>query len=83
MNKLHYKSVLIIILFPITLLSQSKSIDLAKNLGSNPAVGKYLNTRGIKLYYEIYGKGEPLLLIHGNGGSMKGFKYQINFFSKK
>jgi len=63
--------------------AQNKPTELAKNLGSNPAVGKYLTTRGIKLYYEIYGKGEPLLLIHGNGISMNAFKYQIDFFSKK
>jgi pimeloyl-ACP methyl ester carboxylesterase len=63
--------------------AQTKPTELAKNFGSNPVVGKYLSTRGIKLYYEIYGKGEPLLLIHGNGGSMKSFKYQIDFFSKK
>ena len=35
------------------------------------------------MYYEIYGKGEPLLLIHGNGASMNAFKYQIDFFAKK
>lgn len=63
--------------------AQTKPTKLIKHFGDNASVGKYLNTRGIKLYYEIYGKGEPLLLIHGNGGSMKGFKYQIDFFSKK
>ena len=69
--------------FLTNIKAQNKPTELAKNLGSNPAVGKYLTTRGIKLYYEIYGKGEPLLLIHGNGGSMNGFRYQIDFFSKK
>jgi pimeloyl-ACP methyl ester carboxylesterase len=70
-------------LSPIILNAQSKTASLSNQLGNNAAVGKYLNTRGIKLYYEIYGKGEPLLLIHGNGGSMKAFKYQIDYFSKK
>ena len=37
--------------------------------GNNPKTGHYANIRGFKMYYEIYGKGEPLLLIHGNGGS--------------
>jgi pimeloyl-ACP methyl ester carboxylesterase len=49
--------------------------------GRNPAAGSYANIRGIKMYYEIYGKGEPLLLIHGNGGSIKSFMYQIPYFS--
>ena len=34
------------------------------------------------MYYEIYGTGEPLLIIHGNGGSIKKFLYQIPYFSK-
>jgi pimeloyl-ACP methyl ester carboxylesterase len=52
------------------------------NYGSNASAGKYISTRGIKIYYEIYGKGAPLLLIHGNGGSINNFKYQIPYFSK-
>lgn len=52
------------------------------NYGNNPSAGKYINTRGIKMYCEIYGKGEPLLLIHGNSGSINNFKYQIPYFSK-
>lgn len=45
-------------------------------------MGKYLSTRGIKLYFETYGQGQALLLIHGNGGSIKYFKYQIPYFEK-
>ncbi|MCD8740364.1 alpha/beta hydrolase [Mucilaginibacter roseus] len=50
--------------------------------GRNPATGKYVNIRGIKLYYEVYGKGEPLLMIHGNGGSINNFIFQIPYFAK-
>ncbi|SEB09804.1 alpha/beta fold hydrolase [Pedobacter hartonius] len=50
--------------------------------GSNKAAGHYLDTRGIKLYYETYGKGEPLILLHNNGASMKMFLNQIPYFSK-
>lgn len=49
--------------------------------GRNEAVGKYADINGIKLYYETYGKGKPLLLIHGNGGSISSFMYQIPFFA--
>ena len=51
--------------------------------GNNPAVGKYYNIRGFKMYCEIYGEGEPLLMIHGNGGNMSAFKKNIPYFSKK
>ena len=50
--------------------------------GNNPAAGHYLNTRGFKLYYETYGQGAPLLLLHGNGGSISNMGNQIPYFSK-
>lgn len=52
------------------------------NYGNNPKAGKYYEVNGIKMYCEIYGEGQPLLLIHGNGGSIVDFSKQIPFFSK-
>ena len=49
--------------------------------GKNVEVGKYFDNRGFKMYYETYGSGEPLLIIHGNGGSIKDFTNQIPFFA--
>jgi pimeloyl-ACP methyl ester carboxylesterase len=51
--------------------------------GSNPAAGKTFTHDGIKLYYEVYGAGEPLLLVHGNGASIGAFKAQIDHFRKR
>jgi pimeloyl-ACP methyl ester carboxylesterase len=34
------------------------------------------------MYYETYGQGAPLLMLHINGGSMKVFSNQIPFFSQ-
>ena len=51
--------------------------------GNNPKVGHQFNTRGLNMYYEIYGTGAPLLIIHGNGGSIKDFSKQIPYFSKE
>lgn len=34
--------------------------------GNNPATGKYLDVGDTKLYYEVYGAGKPLLLLHGD-----------------
>lgn len=38
--------------------------------GRNASIGRHLEINGAKIYYEEYGTGEPLLLIHGNGFSM-------------
>ena len=49
------------------------SADAIPNFGTNSRVGKFADVNGIKLYYEIYGTGKPLVVMHGNGGSSKGF----------
>ena len=51
--------------------------------GSNPAAGKTFVHDGITLYYEVYGQGEPLLMIHGNGGSIGTLAAQIAFFRSR
>ena len=51
--------------------------------GHNKAAGKFYDIRGFKMYAEIYGKGQPLLIIHGNGGSINNFIYQIPYFDKE
>jgi pimeloyl-ACP methyl ester carboxylesterase len=33
--------------------------------GSNKSAGGYKEINGAKIYYEIYGQGEPILLLHG------------------
>src|SRR4051794_25237002 len=50
--------------------------------GKNDKAGQYANIRGLKMYYEVYGSGEPLLIIHGNGGSINNFLFQIPYFAK-
>lgn len=44
--------------------------------------GKYVDVNGVKLYYEVYGEGTPLLMIHGNGESFICFENQVDEFSK-
>jgi len=31
----------------------------------------FANNKGVKIHYEVEGKGEPLILQHGNGGSLE------------
>jgi len=58
----------------------AKSAGPAVKYGSNAAVGRTFVHDGIKLYYEVYGAGEPLLMIHGNGGSIADMSRQIAHF---
>ncbi|HKB44256.1 MAG TPA: alpha/beta hydrolase [Chitinophagaceae bacterium] len=34
------------------------------------STGKYANVNGLKMYYEVYGNGFPLVLIHGGGSTI-------------
>ena len=54
----------------------------AAKYGSNPAAGGTFTHDGIPFYYEVYGAGEPLLLVHGNGGSIASFVAEIGQFRK-
>ena len=35
--------------------------------GDNVKVGKYAQVSDAKIYYEVYGKGAPVLILHGGG----------------
>lgn len=35
--------------------------------GNNPSVGRYVQADDAKLYYEVYGQGEPIFVFHGGG----------------
>ena len=45
--------------------------------GDSAAVRRYVPVAGARLYCEQYGQGPPLLLLHGNGQSIKDFSQQI------
>jgi pimeloyl-ACP methyl ester carboxylesterase len=62
---------------------EDKLRDTTLQYGHNKSTGKFYDIRGFKMYAEIYGQGAPLLIIHGNGGSIRDFIYQIPYFEKK
>ena len=41
-----------------------------------------IKSNNINLYYEVNGKGQPLLFIHGLGSSSQDWELQVNEFSK-
>jgi pimeloyl-ACP methyl ester carboxylesterase len=80
------KTLVLLFSFLLAILSvsgqqQGKSAPAA--YGNNSAAGKYYNIRGFRMYCETYGEGRPLLIIHGNGGSIGDFTNQVPYFSKK
>lgn len=64
------------------LISKYKDEAQKSDYGKNKS-GKFLDINDAKIYYEIYGKGEPLVLLHGNGGSISDFYKQIPFLAKQ
>ncbi|CAN5858488.1 alpha/beta fold hydrolase [soil metagenome] len=62
--------------FLSVLMAQKPTYD------NNKTAGHFAMIHGIKLYYEVYGKGTPLLMLHGNGGNISAFEKQIPFFSR-
>ena len=65
-----------------------KSVDSAAAVvpavpyGANaPASGTFKHD-GVSLYYETYGDGQPLLLVHGHGASIGTMAAQIDLFKK-
>ena len=51
--------------------------------GKNDSVGKFAIVNGIRIYYEEYGSGQPLLLLHGNRGSIADFSGLIPGLSEQ
>lgn len=51
--------------------------------GDNPDVGRYLRMGDAEIYYEVYGQGEPLVLLHGGlFGYIAEFKHIIPDLSR-
>jgi pimeloyl-ACP methyl ester carboxylesterase len=75
------KVLLHILVVYFVLLSNASLSQTGIPYGSNN--GKYQNVNGVKLYYEEYGQGIPLLLIHGGLSSIETMAPVIPELSKK
>ena len=65
-------------LFIVTLLTiaiASAQLPVAQN-------GKFVTVNGAKIYYEEYGQGDPLLLLHGFGQTLEDWQALIPEYSK-
>jgi pimeloyl-ACP methyl ester carboxylesterase len=61
MNTLHRHFTLSVLLCFLAAITVAQQIPY----GNNPAAGKYIKTADARIYYEVYGEGKPLLLLHG------------------
>lgn len=69
----------VLFLFFLSLIVHAQEI----HYGDNASAGGYVTVNGIKMYYEIYGSGQPLLLLHGNSGSIASKAAIIPSLAKK
>jgi len=66
-------SIAFFIVLPILFSSINKAFSkfyLQLNIDTM-TTGNYANVNGIKMYYEIYGEGTPLVLLHGGGSTIQ------------
>lgn len=75
---MRHLSILLVLLF-IGQVGQAQRTPF----GNNPKAGNYVKINGINLYFETYGSGPPLVLLHGNGGSMAGYADILPKLSEK
>lgn len=74
MNKSFFYLIILCVLW-----TPAYSQDVA--FGSSIEHGKVCKVNDIDIYYETYGKGEPLLLLHGNRQSIIDYTFQLPEFS--
>lgn len=65
-------SLRIIIVFLLLSFRTLQAQTTSPKYGNNPAAGGFYNHDGAKVYYEVYGQGKPMVILHGNGGSIGG-----------
>lgn len=71
---------ILFLIFSLGGLVARGATETAEPYGHNPAAGHTAQVNGIALYYEVYGTGTPLVLLHGNGGSLADLHFQIAAF---
>jgi len=82
-NKMKKSKLIYHMLFVCFLLTINISVYCAEpDYGSNSSAGSFGTVNGVRLYYEIYGKGDVLLMLHAGIGSIADFQQSIGYFSR-
>jgi len=77
------KPIAILFFILLNIYTVASQTEISIPYGNNKEAGNYKDVNGIKMYYEIYGSGKPLVLLHGNGGSIKGHARRIEYFKNQ
>ncbi len=67
----------------LTTKSYSGAKALMIDASNRPSDSKFVAANGITIHYKHFGKGDTLLLLHGNSESLQSFSKQIPDFEKK
>lgn len=69
---------LVLLVVCIGLHTTAQTVKPPVPYGNHPAAGRYVHVGDARLYYELYGKGKPLVLLHGGVyGYIDEFEYFI------
>jgi pimeloyl-ACP methyl ester carboxylesterase len=58
-------------------------VNYINRYGRNQEAGRTVELKDAIIYYEIYGSGQPLLLLHGGNQAISAFIEQIGVFSQQ
>ena len=61
---------------------QAQATESGLTTGPRKGNGHYATVNGVKLYYEIYGSGKPLVLLHGGLGAIEMFGPNLTALAK-
>ncbi len=76
-SKMKLLPALAVVFFLTGFVSIAQNASNEVSIGDLKGVSNTLEANGIKIYYEIYGEGTPLLILHGNSGSVKGRYHMV------
>ena len=77
---MRYFAVCVALAFAPTTNVSAQAADTAL---PRPRESSYAQVGALRMHYEIYGQGQPLLLLHGGGNTIEGsFPKQLAFFSR-
>lgn len=43
----------------------------------------FVNSNGVRLYFESTGAGAPIVLVHGFGGDYRNWEFQVRCFARR